>query len=203
MNDAPQEVNVAPWPEISAETLGRYSIFDLERSHRRSPTTGKEHRFLRLEAPDWVNIIAVAANGDLILVEQYRHGTNRVTLEIPGGAVDDGEEPRAAAVRELEEETGYRAGEVVELGSVDPNPAFLNNTCWTYLALDCRDDGIVHPDPSEEIALRRVPLSEFGRLIDNGSINHSLVVAAHDQLCRGIRRSLPWTARLPKSDSED
>lgn len=184
---------------MADEALGSYRLFELRRVTRRSPTTAAEHSFLRLLAPDWVNVIAVTVDGRLVLVEQYRHGTDRTTLEIPGGEVDEGETPAAAAARELEEESGFRAGELVELGQVHPNPAFLSNTCWTFLALDCRADGVVRPDPTEEIAIHLVELGEFTDLIDDGKIEHSLVIAAHDHLQRGRRRGAPWARRLHAS----
>ena len=86
-----------PWPTVSEEDARHYAIFDLVHAVRRSPTTRREHRFLVLRAPDWVNVIALTPQGETVLVEQYRHGTERLTLEIPGGAVDPGEPPRAAA----------------------------------------------------------------------------------------------------------
>lgn len=186
-----------PWVTLDTEVLGSYPIFELSRSRQQSPLSGREHYFLRLDCPHWVNIIAVTDRGEMVLVEQYRHGTDEMTLEIPGGAVDPGEDAATCAARELEEETGYRAGELVEIGRVDPNPAFLANRCWTYLALDCSDDGEIRPDPSEEIEVRLEPLADFGRLIDDGSITHSLVIAAHDHLSRGIKRGASWAARLP------
>jgi 8-oxo-dGTP pyrophosphatase MutT (NUDIX family) len=185
-----------PWPLVAEQTLHEYSIFSLSRARRRSPSTGREHTFLRLDAPDWVNVIALTPGGRLVLVEQYRHGTDAFTLEIPGGAVDPGEQPETAAVRELEEETGYRAGAVHHVGTVEPNPAFLSNRCWTYLATDCSADGVVDPDPSEEITVRLTTLAEFTTLVDRGDITHSLVVAAHDHLQRGLRRGAPWSGHV-------
>jgi 8-oxo-dGTP pyrophosphatase MutT (NUDIX family) len=186
-----------PWITLDTEILGTYPIFELSRSRQRSPLSGREHHFLKLDCPDWVNIIAVTDDGHMVLVEQYRHGTDEMTLEIPGGAVDPGEDAATCAARELEEETGFRAGELIEIGRVDPNPAFLSNRCWTYLALGCRADGEIRPDPSEEIEVSLEPLTEFGRLIDDGAITHSLVIAAHDHLQRGIRRSAEWATKLP------
>ena len=191
-NDRPR-----PWITLSSEALGNYPIFELSRSRLRSPLSGREHAFLRLDCPDWVNVIAVTHDGRLVLVEQYRHGTDEMTIEIPGGAVDPGESPATSAGRELEEETGYRATELIEIGRVDPNPAFLSNRCWTYLAIGCRKDGTVNLDPSEEIEVSLAPLQDFGRLIDEGVITHSLVIAAHDHLQRGIKRTAGWAARLP------
>jgi len=197
MKRQPPRRGLQEWPHLGEETLDSYALFELRRVRRRSPTTGAEHAFLRLIAPDWVNVIAVSDEGMLVLVEQYRHGTDSVTLEIPGGAVDEGETPMEAAARELEEETGYRPGELHPLGEVHPNPAFLSNTCWTFLALDCRRDGVLRPDPSEEIEVHLVELDAFTELIDNGTIEHSLVIAAHDHLQRGRRGGAVWARRLP------
>ncbi len=190
------DTTLSPWVILSTEVLGTYPIFELSRSRLRSPGSGREHNFLRLDCPDWVNVIAVTDDGRMVLIEQYRHGTDEMTIEIPGGAVDPGECPADSAARELEEETGYRASELIEIGRVDPNPAFLSNRCWTYLALGCRSDGTVSLDPSEEIEVSLAPIGDFARLIDGGTITHSLVIAAHDHLQRGIRRGAEWAERL-------
>lgn len=185
---------VPHWPTIREETVAQFKLFNLVRTVRRSPTTGREYPFLRLEAPDWVNVVAVTSGGDLVLIEQYRHGTDQVTLEIPGGCVDPGESPAAAARRELEEETGYRPSELHQIGVVEPNPAFLSNRCWTFLALGCRPDGVPQPEPTEEITLRLAPLAELDALIGDGTIRHALVVAAHDHLRRALAGRPEWAA---------
>lgn len=187
---------ILPWPAISREELGNHKIFSLSRTVRRSPKGDREHAFFGLEAPDWVNVLAVTEEKQLILIEQYRHGTDCVTLEIPGGAVDRDEDPAEAGGRELEEETGYRPRQLELLGWVETNPAFLNNRCWTYLATGCSPDGKINFDPSEEIEVQLVDLSRFTELIQEGKIRHSLVVAAHDHLQRGISRGAPWVAEI-------
>jgi 8-oxo-dGTP pyrophosphatase MutT (NUDIX family) len=197
MKQPPLQRPIEAWPTVGEEALGSYALFELRRVIRRSPSTAAEHSFLQLIAPDWVNVVAITTDGRLVLVEQYRHGTNRVTLEIPGGAVDAGESPAVAAARELEEETGFRAGQLHLLGEVHPNPAFLSNTCWTYLAVGCRRDGVLRPDPSEEISIHLVELERFTELIDDGAIEHALVIAAHDHLQRGRRRGAPWVGQIP------
>jgi 8-oxo-dGTP pyrophosphatase MutT (NUDIX family) len=188
------------WPLLEDTVLGEYSIFTLSRSVRRSLRSGSEHAFLRLDAPDWVNVVALTTGGRLILVEQFRHGSGRDTLEIPGGAVDPGERAEDAAARELAEETGYRAASLELIGVVEPNPAFLSNRCWTFLATGCHRVGPPRFDPSEEIEVRLSSLGEFTELIDRGAIQHALVVAAHDHLQRGLSRRAPWTAALPGFD---
>jgi 8-oxo-dGTP pyrophosphatase MutT (NUDIX family) len=187
---------------VREEPLGEYAIFSLTRTVRESPATGRRHGFLRLDAPDWVNVIALTGDGRTILVEQYRHGTDAVTLEIPGGAVDGHETPVKAAARELEEETGYRARELHLIGEVEPNPAFLSNRCWTFVALGCTPDGATAPDPSEEITVRLAAPAALTELIDRGTIRHALVVAAHDHFQRAIRRREPWTEGLASARTD-
>ncbi len=184
------------WQKIEEEHIQRYSIFDLWQTLRRSPTTGRAHKFLRLDAPDWVNVIATTSSGEVVLVEQYRNGTDKVTLEIPGGAIDPGEAPESAAARELEEETGYRASALELIGVVEPNPAFLANRCFTYLATSCRPDGELNPDPSEEIRIVVQPLATLGQLIQDGAIRHSLVVSAHHHLLMGLLNDAPWAQQV-------
>jgi len=191
------EHELHPWPLLRRRELGDFRIFRLVETLRRNPANGREHGFFLLEAPDWINIIALTPEGKILLIEQFRNGTDEITLEIPGGMVDEGEEPVEAARRELEEETGYRAGKLIEIGRVDPNPAFLDNKCWTFLALGCLPEGQTDFDPAEDIRVRPASMEEFNRLIDQGEIRHALVVAAHDHFLRGMAAEAPWKALLP------
>src|SRR5487761_2452566 len=96
------------WKQISSKLLGDFRIFKLRSDLKISPRTGKEHEFFILDSVNWVNVVAVTPDQQLVMVEQYRHGTNTVELEIPGGLMDPHEsDPIVAGARELREETGY------------------------------------------------------------------------------------------------
>jgi 8-oxo-dGTP pyrophosphatase MutT (NUDIX family) len=144
----------------------------------RSPRTGKDHDFFLLDSFDWVNIIPLTADGRVILVKQYRLGTKDFSLEIPGGMLNEGEEPVGAAARELLEETGYAGEEPILLGVVDPNPALQTNRCYTYLINNVAFRTTPQQDSTEDIEVQSVPLADIPRLIHEGKITHALVIAA-------------------------
>jgi 8-oxo-dGTP pyrophosphatase MutT (NUDIX family) len=113
------------------------------------------------------------------MVRQFRHGTATITVEIPAGMVDpEDPDPAAAVARELCEETGYEAAELIHLGSVAPNPAFLDNQCHTYLARDVRLMGSQQLDGAEDIDIVLLTLEEIERMIAAGEITHSLTLNA-------------------------
>lgn len=171
-----------PWDIVSSERRDRLRIFGLRVDRAVSPRTGAAHDFYVLESDSWVNVIPITPEREVVLIRQYRHGTREVTLEIPGGIVERGDSPQAAARRELQEETGYEAGEMVALGFVHPNPAFLDNRCYTFLAQDARRAGLQSQDEKEDIEVLLQPLAEIPRAIREGSITHSLVIAAFYRL---------------------
>jgi ADP-ribose pyrophosphatase len=144
----------------------------------RSPRTGVARRIAVIDTFEWVNVVALTPERDVILVKQYRHGAAKVTLEIPGGIIDPGEDPAHAAARELREETGYSGGAPRFIGRVDPNPAILSNGCKTYLIEDCRKTDEIELDPGEDIEVTKIPLEEIPRAISDGRITHALVVCA-------------------------
>ncbi len=168
-----------PWPLLSSRQGPDLVICRARFDRLRNPRTGAAFDRLVLEAPDWVNVIAVTHEREVVLVKQYRFGTGAVALEIPGGVLDPGEDSRAAAERELREESGFTAERWRYLGSVQANPAFLTNTCHHWLAEDARcTERELALDEGEDIAVELVPAADLPAYVADGRIAHSLVVAA-------------------------
>ncbi|HJQ35136.1 MAG TPA: NUDIX hydrolase [Pyrinomonadaceae bacterium] len=180
------------WRRERSEQVADCRVFKVRRDTSADPRGRGLHDFYVIEAPDWVNIIPLTEDGRVVLIEQFRHGTGEVSLEIPGGMVDAGEGPAEAAARELLEETGYEAPEVVPLGRSRPNPALQGNWIYTFLARGVVLRGEPANDATEQTRVRLVPLEQIPELIVEGKIDHALVVLAFHRLAlaeRGIRRT--------------
>ena len=172
-------MTLQPWEHLREEPLVRYKVFDVHKAVRRSPRNGVDIGFFLVRTWDWVNVVALTERDELLLVRQYRHGTQEFTLEIPGGIVHGADEPPAlAAARELREETGYEAARLTPLGVVRPNPAILTNRCHTFLATGCRRVGDLQQDAGEDMELLAVPLADVDAMVLRGEIDHALVLAA-------------------------
>ncbi|HVM32823.1 MAG TPA: NUDIX hydrolase [bacterium] len=174
---------IEPWKKIGDRVDYDCGFFKVHVQRSLSPLTGKEHPFYVLDTHDWVNVIALTPEKEVLLVSQFRHGSGEISAEIPGGAVDRKDaSPLAAAQRELLEETGHEAPEWFSLGSVRPNPAILNNRCHFFLARGAQRVADLSLDEAEELEVKKVPRGEIGGQIRAGKITHALVIAAFQLL---------------------
>ncbi len=153
-------------------------IFDVVRAIYHHPNRAKEQDFFVINAPDWVNVVALTADGQLVLVRQFRYGINDFSLEIPGGIIDEGEDPITAGVRELREESGYVGENARLLGSVHPNPAMQSNRCHLVLVENARRAADLEWDPDEEFEILSKPVDEVYALARSGGITHAMVLDA-------------------------
>jgi 8-oxo-dGTP pyrophosphatase MutT (NUDIX family) len=178
---------IRPWQKLGSKPLGDFRIFQLRAERAVSPRTGQEHEFFVIDCVDWVNVVAITPDRQLVMVEQYRHGTNTVELEIAGGMVDrEDASPLAAGLRELREETGYVGEHAQIIGRISPNPAIMSNTCFTVLVKNCRFGHAVEFDHGEDLVTRLVPVADIPQLVAQGTIRHALVAVAlyHYELWR-------------------
>ena len=180
---------VKPWQLIRSEAQLDCRVFKVRKDMTVNPRTGKTHDMFVLENPNWVNVIPLTSDDKVVMVRQWRHGTRSVHLETPGGLMEDGESPEECGRRELLEETGYEAGEIVRLGTVHPNPALQNNLQHFVLATNCRRVGEPSLDHAEDISVELVPLAEVPAFIASGKLTHGIVICGfywlnmHRQKC--------------------
>ena len=167
---------VEPWEILESSVLHETSVFTLERELCRHPRSGIVHPFYVIDVDDWVNILPLTPDGEVVLLRQWRQGLKDFCIEIPGGMADPGEEPADAAARELGEETGYGFERLIGLGSVTTNPAIQNNRCWLYVAVGARPEGRATPEETEDIEVFTVPLAGALSMVDDGRIDHTMVI---------------------------
>lgn len=164
---------------IGERYFGDFRIFKVYMKQRKNPETGKINDYAVLDSPNWVNIIPVTRDKKIVLVEQYRHGTDSITLEIPGGLRNPGEDPADGAARECMEETGYSSTEnPVQIGVSRPNPAYQNNFCHSFVWFNCEQNLKPEPDANEIIKIHAIPVKEVFEMAKNGTIDHSVILTA-------------------------
>lgn len=177
--------SVPDWQQDKHQEILKTPVFTIEQKRAQLKDTEQEGVFYVMKAPPWVNVIALTEQGDVVLVEQYRHGTREVTWELPGGVAEVGEDPLIAAQRELREETGYATENEEDwfyLGYVSSNPAIVDNYTHMYLARNCRERFETDTDELEFLKVHLASMADMRRGIKEHGIHHSLVVAAFAKL---------------------
>ena len=172
-NNEPQR-----WKKLGARTVAHTKIFELQSVQFQHPAQPSPREFVVINATDWVNVVALTTSHELVLVRQFRYGIDEFSLEIPGGMIDHGEDPVAAGLRELQEETGYGGGRARLLGSVHPNPAMQNNRCHFVFVEGVERTGALAWDENEEMEIITRPVDEVYALAHAGKISHALVLDA-------------------------
>jgi 8-oxo-dGTP pyrophosphatase MutT (NUDIX family) len=168
---------IKPWRRIHTKILADLRILKVQEVTAVSPKTGKEHGFFVLDTVDWVNVLPITDNDEVVFVRQYRHGSDALSLEIPGGMVDPGEVPDIAAARECLEESGFLAEGLTSLGVLNPNPAVFNNRLHTFVAQGVRPSAAIQNTPTEQTEVVLIPVAELSDMLLDGRIDHALVAA--------------------------
>lgn len=168
----------AEWQRLTDRALLHTRVFDVRASAFRHPARAQPREFIVIDAPDWAVVVAVTPAGQLVLVRQYRFGVQRLSLELPGGVIEPGEDPARAAARELEEETGFTGAPPVLLGTVHPNPAIQSNRAHLWLIAEARRTAELNWDADEEIGFTLEPVDAVLRRARAGEITHALMLNA-------------------------
>lgn len=173
-------MKIKKWKILQSRPIFEINFFKLKSEKCELPDGRLMPRYYVFEFSDWVNIVPLTSQGEIILIEQYRHAGGDIYYEIPGGALDikSGENLCAAACRELEEETGYGYRDVHFVAKHQPNPALQTNSMHTFIAYDCYLKSQQQLDPYEDIAVVLKPWKEVKEMIQSGKINHSIVLAS-------------------------
>jgi 8-oxo-dGTP pyrophosphatase MutT (NUDIX family) len=168
------------WKEEGRKTVFTCPVFTVRESSCRSPE-GALGVYTILEARDWAIVVPVletARGKEFVMVRQWRHGAQELSLEFPGGVIEKGEAPEAAALRELEEETGYTPEKILKLGEMGPNPAIMSNHVHFFLAEGLRPRGAQRLDEDEYVEVETLPAGELIRNIGEPPYIHALMAAA-------------------------
>lgn len=166
------------WQNLGSRAGPALPLFDVQFHNLRNPRNDVEMERLVLASVDWVNLVAIDADERCVMIRQYRFGVGYSTLETPGGMVDPGEAPLAAARRELLEETGYGGGDWRYLGAVEPNPAIHDHLCHHFLAIGVSRIAEPEQGTGEHIEVLAMTESEVVSAARSGEIRHALALSA-------------------------
>lgn len=169
----------AAWEVLSEREVANCKVYRIFEQVTRHPVDGREGKFYVMRAPDWVQAIPLTVSGEIILVNQYRFGSRKLSWEVPGGVIDPHDKtPEDAAARELLEETGYAGDACKSLGFSYPNPALQENRTHFILIENCRQVAGQNLDANEELTVKTVPVDEAIAMARRGIISHTIAINA-------------------------
>ncbi|MDR2199680.1 MAG: NUDIX hydrolase [Deltaproteobacteria bacterium] len=171
------ESTLKAWRFVEDRERFKTPVFKVMDRRTVSPKDGREKDFSVLAAPDWVNVLALTPENEVVLVRQYRHGSKDFSLELPGGVSEEGDGPEKTALRELMEETGYGVLKLERLLTLNPNPALFSNNVITFLGTGAEKKGAVSFDENEETELVLVSVPRLRELYLEGRFTHALMSA--------------------------
>lgn len=166
------------WEKLGESLIAPTRIFDLCAIRYRHPIRKSERDFYVINTRDWVNVVALTTDRQLVLVNQFRYGINQLSWEVPGGIIDAGEDPVGAGIRELTEETGFTGQNARLIGQNHPNPAIMNNRCHFVYVENCILSSALQWDTDEEIQITTLPVDQVYEQAQAGLITHSLALNA-------------------------
>ena len=166
------------WQLVSSDSLRKFHVVDILENIFEFRPTGEQRSYVACDSADWVLVIPVTTEDDIVFVRQFRHGIAQQVLEIPGGIIDPGETPTQTAIRELAEETGYVAQSIKIFVPLYPNPALNTARIHVAVATGCSQTLEPHPEPHEDIEIELRRRSSVSRMIASGELQHALCVAA-------------------------
>jgi 8-oxo-dGTP pyrophosphatase MutT (NUDIX family) len=179
------------WPKVRSEAGPSLLLFDVRYDFVQNPRTQQVLKRVILETRDWVNVVAITPDHKIVLVKQFRFGSGHITTEIPAGLIDPGENSLDSARRELKEETGYTTEDWRYLGRVQPNPAFLDNYCHHWLAVDVKKKFEPTLDAGEDIEVNLYTFDQMRSAINKGEVDHVLALSALSRIS-SFWQDLEW-----------
>ena len=170
---------VKAWQTLESEYIFKETWFNIRKDKVLKGSGREMDRYYVFEFTDWVTVLPITTDGKVILVKQYRYALGEFSYEIPGGVMDAHEtDPLETAKRELREETGYAAAEIIKTATISPNPATQSNLMHCYLATGCEPKHMQELDENEEIELVFVTMEELKQLLRENKIIQSLHISS-------------------------